>query len=265
MTMNSRTKSLLLAVALLLCSGCVRAPIPPLSMRERARVTDILHTLPHGLTMSQRINLISGQLLNTPYLSGTLDEPSTIVDGAPRVEKFVVRFDTVDCTTFVELVRALTLSHDVPSFVKTLIRTRYRDARIAFDQRRHFLSDWWAYEPFNGIFSDVSGKMTLDAHAPTNSKLSVVIPVSEVRTTSKKLDDELKGNDWLDASRFPNASFVSSKVEPTGPADAKVSGILTLHGVSHPETLQVHFIGAGINPLDKKYTVGFEGKANLRV
>ena len=45
---------------------------------------------------------------------------------------------------------------------------------------------------------------------------------------------------------------------------ARVDGTLTLHGVSEPETLTVHFVGAGVNPLDKKYTVGFEAVGTIR-
>ncbi len=41
-------------------------------------------------------------------------------------------------------------------------------------------------------------------------------------------------------------------------------GNLTLHGVTKPVVLEVHFIGAGINPIDKAYTVGFEATATIK-
>jgi polyisoprenoid-binding protein YceI len=100
--------------------------------------------------------------------------------------------------------------------------------------------------------------LRLDPTKPSASKLDVTIPINSVTTTSTKLDSELKGAEWFDADKFPTATFVSNKVTPTGKDAAKVTGILTLHGVSKPETLTVHFIGAGVNPLDKKYTAGFE-------
>ena len=52
-------------------------------------------------------------------------------------------------------------------------------------------------------------------------------------------------------------TFVSTKVKPMGKDKAKVTGDLTIHGVTKPTTLDVSFVGAGANPLDKKYTVGF--------
>jgi polyisoprenoid-binding protein YceI len=92
----------------------------------------------------------------------------------------------------------------------------------------------------------------------------VTIPVDSVQTTSAKLNDELKGDQWFDAAKFPNATFESTSVRITGRNDAVVTGNLTLHGVTQPETLKVHFIGAGVNALDKKYTTGFEATGTIK-
>nr|WP_255663214.1 YceI family protein [Komagataeibacter sp. FNDCR2] len=115
-----------------------------------------------------------------------------------------------------------------------------------------------------GIFSNASGTLELDARTPSRSKLSVTIPVASVQTTSSRLTEELKGEQWFDAARFPAATFVSTTVRLTGQNEALVTGNLTLHGVTKAETLKVHFIGAGINAMDKKYTTGFEATAMIR-
>ncbi|MBE7210408.1 MAG: YceI family protein [Gluconacetobacter diazotrophicus] len=117
---------------------------------------------------------------------------------------------------------------------------------------------------YSGTFSDASGSLRLSPKDPTKDKLVVTIPVGSVQTTSTKLDDELKGAEWFDAARYPNATFTSTKVVPNGRDGARVSGTLSLHGESHPLTLNVHFVGAGFNPLDKKYTVGFEATGTIR-
>ncbi len=83
-------------------------------------------------------------------------------------------------------------------------------------------------------------------------------------TTSAKLTDELKGDQWLDAGKYPTMTFVSTKVAPAGKDHAKVTGDLTLHGVTKPVTLDVTLVGAGANPLNKKYTVGFEATGTLK-
>ncbi len=116
---------------------------------------------------------------------------------------------------------------------------------------------------YSGVFSNVSGTLHLDPSHPGTSKLDVSIPIDSVATTSAKLDGELKGPEWFDAARYPAATFTSTRVTRTGPDTARVEGSLTLHGVSLPETLLVHFVGDGVNPLDKKYTVGFEATGNI--
>nr|WP_225578602.1 YceI family protein [Novacetimonas hansenii] len=122
----------------------------------------------------------------------------------------------------------------------------------------------FGFTNYLGIFSNVSGTLILDPKNPTTSKLSVTIPVDSIQTTSSKLNDELKGTQWFDAAKFPNATFESTSIHVTGRNDALVTGNLTLHGVTKPETLKVHFIGAGINALDKKYTTGFEATGTLK-
>lgn len=120
------------------------------------------------------------------------------------------------------------------------------------------------FSNYAGGFSDVSGTLELQPKNPASAKLSVKIPVASVATTSAKLTDELKGDQWLDAAKFPDMTFVSTKVAPAGKDHAKVTGDLTLHGVTKPVTLDVTLVGAGVNPLSKKYTVGFEATGTLK-
>ncbi|OUI98497.1 YceI family protein [Acetobacter sp. DsW_54] len=122
----------------------------------------------------------------------------------------------------------------------------------------------FGFTNYLGVFSNVSGTLTLNTKTPSASRLSVTIPVDSVQTTSAKLNDELKGDQWFDAAKFPNATFESTSVRITGRNDAVVTGNLTLHGVTQPETLKVHFIGAGVNALDKKYTTGFEATGTIK-
>ena len=120
------------------------------------------------------------------------------------------------------------------------------------------------FSNYAGGFSDVSGTLELQPKNPAAAKLSIKIPVASVTTTSAKLTDELKGDQWLDAAKFPDITFVSTKVAPAGKDHAKVTGDLTLHGVTKPVTLDVTLVGAGVNPLSKKYTVGFEATGTLK-
>ncbi len=109
-----------------------------------------------------------------------------------------------------------------------------------------------------GEFSHVSGALNLTPKPVGGSTLEIHIPTNTVSTSNAKLDGELKGPQWLDDEKFPEIVFKAKQVERTSETTAKVTGDLTLHGVTKPVTLDATFNGAGTNPLDKKYTVGFE-------
>jgi polyisoprenoid-binding protein YceI len=116
----------------------------------------------------------------------------------------------------------------------------------------------FGFTNFSGLFSGASGTLQLDPANAAASKLSVSIPIQSVMTTSSVLDQELKSEQWFDAAKFPTATFTSTTITPTGERTAAIAGNLTLHGVTKPFTLQAHLGGAGVNPLDKAYTIGFE-------
>ena len=122
----------------------------------------------------------------------------------------------------------------------------------------------FGFTNFSGLFAGASGTLHLDPAQLTISKLEVTIPVQSVTTTVSKLDEELKGAQWFDTAKFPSATFSSTKVVSTGKGDATITGNLTLHGVTKPVVLHARFVGAGVNPLDKAYTVGFEVTGTIK-
>ena len=130
--------------------------------------------------------------------------------------------------------------------------------RIEFSLSHMGFSTWW------GDFTGASGSLTLDPKQPASDRLSITLPIASVTTTNAKLDGELRAPDYLDATKYPTASFVSTQVTPTGAGRADVMGQLTLHGVTRPVTLHVKFNGAGVNPLSKAYTVGFDAEGVIR-
>jgi polyisoprenoid-binding protein YceI len=124
--------------------------------------------------------------------------------------------------------------------------------------------DHMSFTTYYGRFSDVSGTLMLSPQAPSTSKFEIHVPVSTISTTSKRLNDELRGNQWFDSKKFPEIVFRSISATVMGQDTAKVVGDLTMHGLTRPVTLDVTFHGAGVNPLDDKYTVGFEASGHLK-
>ena len=120
------------------------------------------------------------------------------------------------------------------------------------------------FSNYDGFFSKASGTLRLDPKALSATVLDVTVPVASVSTTSVALDKELLGNERLDAARYPAIHLNSTKITRTGPKSATIAGNLTLHGVTRLVTLEGRFIGSGIDPLSKAYTVGFEVKGTIK-
>jgi polyisoprenoid-binding protein YceI len=110
----------------------------------------------------------------------------------------------------------------------------------------------------------VQGTLTLDEKNPQQSKINVTINIGDLVTGIPKLDEHLKTADFFDASKYPTATFVSQKVMKTGKDTAKVMGILTLHGVSKPLTLDVTLNKIAESPITHKKTAGFTASATIK-
>jgi polyisoprenoid-binding protein YceI len=118
-------------------------------------------------------------------------------------------------------------------------------------------------------FSNPSGKwmaegtLVLDTAKPENSKVNATIHVATLTTGLTDLDEHLKSPLFFDATKFPEATFVSNKVVVTGKTTATVSGMLTLHGVTKPVTLNVILNKTGVNEITNKNSVGFSATAKI--
>ena len=130
--------------------------------------------------------------------------------------------------------------------------------RVLFSVSHMGFSTWY------GEFTGASGSLTIDPKNAHVDAVSVSVPTASVSTSNATLNEELKGDKWFDAAKFDTISFRSTKVVPTGARTADVVGELTLHGVTRPVTLKATFNAAGVNPLTKGYTVGFEVSGDVK-
>ncbi|MCJ2064001.1 YceI family protein [Methylobacterium sp. J-088] len=120
------------------------------------------------------------------------------------------------------------------------------------------------YSTYYGQFAGLTGNLTLDPKSPETSQLSVSVPLGGVITGSTRLNEHLAAPDFFDTTKFPTASFTATKVEPTSPTTARISGNLTLRGTVRPLAIDATFNQAGIHPVDQRYTVGFDGRAVIK-
>jgi polyisoprenoid-binding protein YceI len=90
-----------------------------------------------------------------------------------------------------------------------------------------------------GEFQKVAGKLVLDEADVTRSTVEATIDASSVDTRVADRDTHLKSPDFLDAAKYPTITFRSTKVAKAGKDALKVTGDLTLHGVTRAVTLDV--------------------------
>lgn len=117
----------------------------------------------------------------------------------------------------------------------------------------------------SGHFAIKEGSVVLDEAAPDKSTVNVTIDTASLATGFDKFDDHLKGEDFLNTDKFPDATFKSTKVEPAKDGKtAKVEGELTLHGVTKPVVLDVTLNKQGDHPMNQKKTVGFSATVTIK-
>jgi polyisoprenoid-binding protein YceI len=97
-----------------------------------------------------------------------------------------------------------------------------------------------------GQFQKTSGTITINGSDPASATIDATIDASSVDTRVERRDTHLKSPDFLDVAKYPTITFKSTKVEAAGPGKFKVTGDLTLHGVTKPVVLDVESSGAPV-------------------
>ena len=131
--------------------------------------------------------------------------------------------------------------------------------------------DHLGFNDYVGIFGDATGTLTLDRANLNAAKVDITIPISKVTTASAGLTSHLlrAGKDGGKADFFgaspPDARFVSTRVVAMGQR-AKITGNLTLNGITRPVTLDAEFVGAGKAPaqMGGKENVGFHARGTIQ-
>lgn len=90
-----------------------------------------------------------------------------------------------------------------------------------------------------GQFEKTSGTIEWDGKDPTTIKANVTIDAASVNTRVEMRDNDLRSANFFDVAKYPTIAFVSTKVEPVGPGRLKMTGDLTMHGVTKSIVLDV--------------------------
>jgi len=120
------------------------------------------------------------------------------------------------------------------------------------------------YDVF-GMFTEGEGEFVFDEEALTISDIKIEIETDSVYTAHKKRDGHLRSGDFLNAREFPKITFVGTGSERTGDRTGRVTGDLTLLGVTRPVTLEVEFVSSGPYLFNRRqYRVGINAQTTIK-
>ena len=113
-------------------------------------------------------------------------------------------------------------------------------------------------------FGQVQGTITYDADTVGNSRVEVMLPLDGLSAHVAAFDEHLRSADFFDAANFPEASFRSTAVEAAGEGRLRITGDLTIKGITRPVVLDTRINKVGDNPMTGQPTVGFDAVATIR-
>ncbi|WP_312080031.1 YceI family protein [Acinetobacter schindleri] len=112
-------------------------------------------------------------------------------------------------------------------------------------------------------FSDIQGTITVDNEKPANSSVNVTIPVSSINTNVKALDEHIQKAEFFDVEKYPNITLKSTKVQALGKNKYKITGDLTIKGVTKPVVLDAVLNKQAVHPMTKLQTIGFNATTSF--
>ncbi|MGD2076255.1 MAG: YceI family protein [Gammaproteobacteria bacterium] len=159
--------------------------------------------------------------------------------------------------TSTALAAALTTPAPAPA-ADYVIDTREAHAFIQF-RIKHLGFSWLL-----GRFNDFEGRFSYNKQNPDASRVEVTVRTASIDSNHAERDKHLRGEDFLNVNRYPEARFVSTSFREHDDNTATLTGDLTLHGVTRPVTIDVEHIGHGPDPWGG-YRRGFAGSTSLRL
>jgi polyisoprenoid-binding protein YceI len=113
-----------------------------------------------------------------------------------------------------------------------------------------------------GSFNEFDGDGYFDAEHPANSHLSLTIQAKSIDTRNADRDAHLRSNDFFDMDQYPEITYVSTAVEQLDDDHYRVTGDLTIKGVTKPVVVDFEYTGAAIDPFQNQ-RIGLEGAATV--
>jgi polyisoprenoid-binding protein YceI len=113
-----------------------------------------------------------------------------------------------------------------------------------------------------GSFGEYDGTINFDPANPAASSVEITIQTASINTGVADRDNHLRSADFFDAATSPIITFKSTGVQVVDDNNVKLTGDLTMHGVTKPVTLDVEYLGQGNSPFGD-VRAGFEASTKI--
>jgi polyisoprenoid-binding protein YceI len=113
-----------------------------------------------------------------------------------------------------------------------------------------------------GRFTELGGTIDFDESDPASSSVGFAIKAASIDTGTPDRDAHLRSDDFFAVEKYPEITFKSTTIEPAGGSDYRVTGDLTIRGVTKRITLPVTFLGKAKDPWGNE-KVGFETEVTI--
>lgn len=127
-----------------------------------------------------------------------------------------------------------------------------------------FFVDHLGFSKSMGKFTGHEGTITFDRENPENSSVEITIDTASIEMNDEKWNDHLKNADFFDVTQYPEMTFKSTSIEVTGEDTAKITGDLSLHGVTKPVILDTKFNRAAKHAFSGKFVAGFSATTTIK-
>ena len=131
-------------------------------------------------------------------------------------------------------------------------------AKLGFTITHLMISD------VEGTFKTFDVTLTASKEDFSDAAISLTADVNSINTDNEKRDAHLKSADFFDAAKYPSLSFKSKSFTQVSGKNYKLTGDLTMHGVTKTVTLDVVYNGTITHPMNKKLVAGFKISGTIK-
>ncbi len=113
-----------------------------------------------------------------------------------------------------------------------------------------------------GAFNEFEGSGYFDTENPAGSRVELTIKAASIDTGNADRDGHLRSNDFFDMDTYPEITFTSTAVEAVDAGQYRVTGDLTIKGVTRPVAIDFDYTGTAVDPFGNT-RIGLEGKTKV--